>query len=186
LKHGLETLRIALESAPGIGVKAELSRLVPFVDLASNDPTNWLFASGKPNRYNPAGVECVYFGETREVAQAEYDSMWKGVPASHQPVTTFFADVSLKRVLDLMDAATLRVMKVDAKELFKKWRRARYPTLTQLLGQAVNDIHDFSAIRYPSAALAGHANLVIFRDCVRMPDSVRILGPTRKPLQKWP
>jgi len=184
LKHDLDTLKIALGSAPGAAIRAELIRLVPFVDLVRHNPPNWLYTSGKPNRYNPHGVECIYFGASREVAQAEYDSMWQGMLGEHQPVTTFFADVKLKRVLDLTHAATLKAMKIDAKGLFKNWRRAKHPTLTQLLGQAVN-AKDFSAICYPSATANG-VNFVIFRDCIRSPDSVRILGPTKKPLQKWP
>src|SRR5436190_20765938 len=108
LKHDLDTLKIALEAAPSISVKAELTRLVPFADLVHCTPPNWLYTSGRPNRYNPARVECIYFGGTREVAQAEYDSMWRGIPGEYQPVTTFFADDNLKRVLDLTDASTLK------------------------------------------------------------------------------
>ena len=188
MKHDLNTLKIALEVAPSISVQAELTRLVPFADLTNCMPPNWLYTSGRPNRYNPAGVECIYFGGSREVAQTEYDSMCQGMLGEHQPVTTFFADVKLKQVLDLTDTATLKAMKLDAKELFTSWRRAKRPTVTQLLGQAVNETKDFSAIRYPSAATGGQAraNFVIFRNCIRSPDSVRILGPTKKPLQKWP
>lgn len=47
-----------------------------------------------------------------------------------------------------------------------------------------------SAIRFPSDASRAQgldgANVVIYRSCVYRPDFVRILGPTRKPLQKWP
>jgi hypothetical protein len=60
-----------------VQVKAnKLARIVPH--LALGPSPNWLFASGKPNRYNPAGVNCVYFAETREVAQNEYDDDWHG------------------------------------------------------------------------------------------------------------
>jgi len=30
------------------------------------------------------------------------------------------------------------------------------------------------------------ANLVVFRDVLKAPDFVRILGPTSQPLQQWP
>src|SRR5882672_10867247 len=110
--------------------------------------------------------------------------MWQGLVGRDQPVTTFFIDVKLNRVLDLTDAATLQALKVNVKDLFKNWRRAKNRTLTQLLGQAVNDLRFFSAIRYPSKAAAALGqpgiNFVIFRDCVRHPDSVCILGPSRK------
>lgn len=93
--------------------------------------------------------------------------------------------MNLKRVLDLTSPATLKVLKISASDLSKNWRRARHPTLTQLLGQAVNETGCFSAIRYPSAVSKG-ANVVIFRDCVRKPDYVKILGSTNKPLEHWP
>lgn len=188
MKHNLVSLKAALAAVPAVRAKAKLTRLVPQLDLGSSP--DWLFTSGRPNRYNPAGVECVYFAEAREIAQAEYDSYWRGTTSADQPVTTYYAEVVLQRVLDLTDVATLRALKVDAKDLLKNWRTAKRKTLTQLLGQAVNETGHFSAIRYPSKAVAGRgqagANLVIFRACVRTPDSVRILGPTSLPLQKWP
>ena len=98
--------------------------------------------------------------------------------------------MELRRVLDLTNDTTLKAINVAAKDLLKNWRRASQPTLTQLLGQAVNETGLFSAIRFPSkaAAIGGPAgiNFVIFRSCVRSPDVVRILGPTNKPLQEWP
>ena len=67
---------------------------------------------------------------------------------------------------------------------------ARRPTLTQVLGLALTQQADISAIRFESdaARAAGFAgfNVVIFRDCVRAPDYVKILGPTKKPLEQWP
>jgi len=164
--------------------------MVPFGDLTKYAPPNWLYTSGKSNRYNPAGVNCVYFGETREVVQAEYDGMWQGLAGENQPVTNYFAAVDLRRVLDLTDAATLKALNMDEKDLFKNWRRAKRPTQTQLLGQAVEETGLFSAIRYPSKAASVRkqqgVNFVIFQKCVQSPDSVSILGPSKKPLQKWP
>ena len=188
MRHDLASLKAALAATPAVKAKARLTRLVPQLDLGASP--DWLFTSGKPNRYNPAGVRCVYFAEVQEVAQAEYDAYWKGTGRGSQPVTTYYCEVVLHRVLDLTDVATLRKLKVDAKDLLKNWRRARHKTLTQLIGQAVNETGLFSAIRYPSKAAAGRsqrgANFVIFRACVRSPDSVRILGPTSSPLQEWP
>jgi hypothetical protein len=47
-----------------------------------------------------------------------------------------------------------------------------------------------AAIRFPSDAARKKgfdgANVVVFRDCLRGTDRLRILGPTKKPLQKWP
>jgi hypothetical protein len=188
LTHDLASLKAVLAVAPAKVVKAQLARLVPQLDLGPSP--EWLVTSGKPSRYSPAGVNCVYFSEAKEVAQTEYDSYWQGRTGENQPVTMYYAEVALHRVLDLTSEATLKAIKVDAKDLLKNWRRAKHRTLTQLIGQAVNETGFFSAIRYPSKPAGGRgqpgANLVIFRDCVRRPDSVRILGPTKRPLQEWP
>jgi len=188
LKNNLASLEALLRKAPAVNVRTKLTRLVPELDLGPSP--NWLFTSGKPNRYNPAGVDCVYFGETREVAQSEYDNYWKRLAGADQPVTIYYAAVALRRVLDLTDDVMVKALGLDTKELFTNWRRSKKPTLTQLLGQAVNETGLFSAIRYPSKAAAAHGlagnGFVIFRDCVRSPDWVRILGPASKALQKWP
>ena len=188
MNHDLASLKAALATVSAVKIKTKLTRLVPQLDLGTSP--NWLFTSGKPNRYNPVGVNCVYFAELREVAQVEYDAYWRGTGRGNQPVTTYYGEVVLHRVLDLTENATMKALKVDAKDLLENWRRAKKLTLTQLLGQSVAESGLFSAIRYPSkaAALSGKsgANMVIFRDCVRPPDSVRILGPTSVPLQEWP
>jgi RES domain-containing protein len=190
VKHDLASLKFTLADAPSHAVKTQLVRLVPFHHLASVNPPNWLFTSAKPNRYNPAGIECVYFGESKEIAELEFESQFSGLLGKHQPVTIYYADVVLSKVLDLTDAATLETLKLEAAELSKNWRRAKAPTSTQLLGQAVSQTAYFSAIRYPSQAAAkkgrASANFVIFRERVRAPDSLLILGPTKAPLQKWP
>jgi hypothetical protein len=123
LKHDLASLKIALASAPAFKARAKLIRLVPHLDLGASP--DWLFTSGKPNRYNPARVNCVYFSETKEVAQAEYENSWKGTGREDQPVTTFYAEIVLHRVLDLADHTTLKVLKLEPKDLFKNWRRAK-------------------------------------------------------------
>jgi hypothetical protein len=188
LRHSVESFKALLKTAPAVKIRARLSRLVPQLDLGPLP--DWLFTSGKPNRYNPAGVDCVYFGESRDVAQGEYDNFWKGLRAADQPVTIYHACVNLRRVLDLASGGTLRSLRLTRKDLLANWRRSRRMIVTQLLGQAINETRLFSAIRYPSkaAAIEGKPglNIVIFRHCVRAPDSVQILGPKSTPLQKWP
>jgi hypothetical protein len=129
----------------------------------------------------------VYFAEDEATAGAEYDFHH---PGQRQPVTTYFAEVRLRHALDLGDRATLGVLGLKNSDLRTAWRGAQQPTAAQLLGGAVSRQADISAIRFPSEAarLRGFAgaNVVIFRDCVRHPDYVRILGPTKKPLQQWP
>ena len=149
MKHDLASLKAALKAAPARAVKTKLFRRVEFIALVSYNPPNWLYTSGKPQRYNPAGVHCVYFGGEPNVTRTEFEEIWQGLKAADQPATDFSAAVDLHRVLDLTLDATLNALKVDAKDLFKSWRRARRPTLTQLIGQAVNVTGLFSAIRHP-------------------------------------
>ncbi len=179
---------MALTKAPEFSVAGQFARLVPHLDLGASP--NWLFTSGKPNRYNPAGIDCIYFGETAEVAEAEYNTRWKNIPGADQPVTRFYAELKLKHVLDLTDDDTLKILTLTEKELFANWRRAKRPTATQLLGLAVEETRWFSAIRYPSAPASSRAikgrNIVIFRKCLDKRESVRILGPKDNILQSWP
>lgn len=179
----------ALQAVPVIELCGTLARMVPLGDLMKNSPPDFLFTSGKPNRYNPAGIECVYFSEDDATARLEYERQWANLRAGKQPVVTYFAEVRLRRVLDLGSRKTLEILKLKASDLHKSWRGADKPTLTQLLGEAVSEHSRISAIRYPSdaaraAALTG-CNVVIYRNNVKRPDSVRILGPDKKPLAKW-
>lgn len=185
MKHDLASLIQALYAAPALALRARLTRRVEYLTLANSSPPNWLYTSAKAKRYNPAGVHCVYFALDASVARSEYAQIWRGLSGGDQPATEFNAEVNLRRVLDLTSPDTLKALRIDTADLLKNWRRARHPTLTQLVGQAVNETRCFSAIRYQSAVSKG-ANIVVFRDCVRSPDYVKILGPTRKPLGQWP
>ena len=50
-----------------------LSRIVERRVLESRRPPDFLFTSGRPGRYNPAGVEGVYFSADGATAGAEFD-----------------------------------------------------------------------------------------------------------------
>ena len=103
---------------------------------------------------------------------------------------TYFAEVSLDRVLDLADNRKLKALGLKPRDLAAHWQIARSSTKTQELGLEVSQQQRIAAIRFPSdaARAAGFAgfNVVIFHACVTAPNFVRILGPTKKPLQQWP
>lgn len=187
MKRAAEDFAQTLPAAPRRELQATLVRRVPMLSMLGSAPVDFLFTSGKAYRYNTRGVECVYFAEDEATAAAEYESH---DPGQRQPVTTYFAEVRLRRVLDLSDAGTVSVLGLKSSDMRAAWRGVSKPTVTQLLGEAVSKQADIAAIRFPSEAarkkgFAG-ANVVIFRDRVRRPDHVHILGPTKKPLQKWP
>jgi RES domain-containing protein len=177
----------ALKRVPTVKLRATLVRRVPLLPLVETSSANFLFASGKAGRFNPPGVECVYFAEDEPTAAVEYA---RHSMACRQPYVTYFAEVRLGKVIDLCSSETLAALDMVARELGAPWVGARQATAAQLLGDAVSRQILAAAIRFPSAAARRNgftgANVVIFRHSVRPPDSIRILGPARKPLQKWP
>lgn len=178
-----------LASAPTAPLVGELVRAVAFAALVRRQPPEFLYASGKPNRFNPSGVECVYFADDERTAREEYVAGFGGLASVRQPRTIFFARVRLARVLDLTDLATLEHVGLDEAERDAPWRTADSPTRAQLLGEAVSRQSKVSAIRYPSVAAAAAgvagANVVIFRASLAPGDLVEVLGPDREPLDAW-
>ncbi|MBM3831841.1 MAG: RES domain-containing protein [Verrucomicrobia bacterium] len=181
-----------LSKAPTSRVEGTLVRAVAAAALfPGGEPASpdFLFTSGKPNRFNLSGVECLYFSESEATALAEYRRQFQGFERrGKQPVTLFFAEVRLQHALDLVDAETRRILGVTLEDLASNWGYGLPPTTAQRLGEAVAAQTRVSAIRYRSVAAikAGTAgfNVVIFKPNVRAPDFVQILGPTKKPLQK--
>jgi len=179
-----------LATAPTIRLRRLVVRMLPYYWLAKEGSADFLFTSGKPNRFNVKGVDCVYFSEDGETARAEYLRLWSGSTGEHQPRVTYFARVQLQRVLDLTQEKTLASLGLTEEDLHRSWRLATSPTPTQVLGAAVSQQTRIPAIRYPSDAAreAGEAgaNVVIFRNSIRTPDRIQILGPRKEPLQSWP
>lgn len=177
----------ALDDTPEIELRTVLARRVPLTPILESDELDFLFMSKRAYRFNPAGVACVYFTENERVARAEY---LRHQPASLQPFVTFFADVYLRAVLDLCSPQVRKAVGLSIKHTREAWADLPNPTHAQLLGLAVSQHKRFSAIRFASEAARAVSqsgfNVVIFRDAVRRPDFVQILGPTKKPLQKWP
>ena len=185
----LEAIERALRLAPLRRLRATLVRCVALLPLTAAGVPDYLFTSGKANRYNPGGVQCVYFSEDEATARLEYARRFGTGSGALQPAGLYFAEVGLTKVLDMDDPMTRDAFKFRLKDLEVTWQLARRPTRTQLLGLAASTA-GVAAIRFPSDAARAkgslRCNVVIFRDGVQTPDFVRILGPTKKPLQKWP
>ena len=176
-----------LKELPHRRVRKTLVRCVELDSLIANGKPDFLFTSGKADRYNLKGIACLYFAEDEETARAEHRC--QDTPAQvHRPVCMFFAEVSLN-VVDLTDKAVRKKLGFTERDLGTAWERARTPTRSQLLGTAVSKLGTFSAIRYPSDAARAYRfagkNMVVFRQCVRRPLFVRVLGPWKKTLQSW-
>lgn len=180
----------ALERTAAIPWKTPLARRVPLLDLIANLPPKFLWTSGKPNRFNLSGTECIYFSDNERTAQAEYLRPLAGTRGERQPVATFWAEVALERLLDLRNVQIRQEFELSDEELFGGWRFAVQPTATQVLGEAINGGAGLSAICFPSDAARAEqfegANLVIFRNQVKVPDFVKIFGPEKEPIEVWP
>lgn len=183
----LGSFAATLQSTPTRPLRTILVRRVPLSPLLESGTVDFLLTSARPHRFNTAGVSCIYFAEDEATAAAEYERHNRPL---RQPFATYFAEVELGAVLDLCNPATMKILNLTTHDLHAHWIRAKRPTATQLLGDAVSHQGAIQAIRFPSDAarkkgFAG-ANVVVFRDCLRRPCHVHILGPTKKPLQKWP
>lgn len=164
-----------------------LPRLVERRRLEARNPPDFRFTSGRPNRYNPAGIEGVYFAADAATAGAEFDRAWEGRPTQW---ILYFCRVSTALVLDLTDTACREKLGLSEEELFADWRFSQTPTTTQELGACVASQTHFAGIRYPSDAARERgftgANLVFFRAATVAPARLEIFDDTGCLLQTWP
>jgi RES domain-containing protein len=169
-------------------MRRRLVRCVPQLDFDESAAPSYLFTSGRPNRCNPAGVDCLYFSETETTAQTEYRQAWRGT-AEHQPKLIFTAHVSLRRILDLGNDETLRLLGLTHEDLEGAWR-LRQPTRLQELGRTISRQVSIAALRFPSAAAAKAGargwNVAIYPASLEAPDRIEILGRSRAPLETLP
>lgn len=176
-----------LPLAPTRSLHATLVRRVPLSPLIASGSVDYLFMSGRTYRFNTAGVRCVYFSEDEATAAAEYE---RHALLLRQPFATYYAEVKFSTILDLCSSATVKALGLTTHDLQANWARAKRPTASQLLGEALSQQNGIAAARFPSDAARKKgfvgANVVIFRDCLHRPDYVHILGPTKRPLQSWP
>ena len=176
-----------LATAVGVELRAApLERIVERRVLESRRPPDFLFTSGRPNRYNPAGVECVYFSADGATAGAEFDRYWQERTTQR---LLYFCRASA-RVLDLTDVAVRDMLGLREAELFNPWRLAMAPTATQQVGAVVAGQRRFAGVRFPSDAarergFAG-SNLVFFRSAVAAPARIEVLDDMGQLLQAWP
>lgn len=178
-----------LARLPTRRMRRRLVRCVPQLDFDENEAPSYLFASGRPGRCNPAGVDCLYFSETEAAAQAEYRQKWRGTAEQHQPKLTFTARVRLRKILDLGDRETVKLLGLTREDLEGNWR-LRQPTPLQELGRMISRQSSVTAVRFPSAAAAtaGRSgwNVAIYPASLEAPDRVEILGRSGEPLETLP
>ncbi len=173
-------------------MQRNLIRCVPALEFMAAARPWYLHTSGRPNRCNPKGVDCLYFAETKGTATVEFERSWAGTSAEHQPQLTYTARVHLKRIVDLASEITIDALGLTDDDLYGSWRLAKDPTRLQLLGLAISRQTAIAAIRYRSAAAHASAsgregwNVAVFPAAVAAPDRVEILGNSPEPLEVLP
>jgi RES domain-containing protein len=170
-------------------MKRRLARCVPQLHFAAGGKPSYLYTSGQAKRCNPAAVRCLYLSETEATADAEYRRHLRGTPAEHQPKLTFRIGVHLRRIIDLGNRDTLRLLGITPDDLQGNWR-LHGPTRLQQLGRAIDRQRTVSAVRYPSNAAAQLGrrgwNVAIYLAALESPDSVEVLGDSPVPLEVLP
>jgi RES domain-containing protein len=161
-------------------------RIVERQMLESRTPPDFLFTSGRPGRYNPAGLFCLYASEDATTAGAEFERYWAGLPVQQ---VLYFCRVT-GSVLDLADPVVRRALGLKRSDLFTPWRGRKRLTLSQRLGVVLGAQTRFIGVRFPSDAaqergFVGH-NIVVFRDAITLPGSVVITDDCGRRLQTWP
>lgn len=175
-----------LRDAPTSPYHGNLLRCIPQLTFLGGTPPSCLFTSGRPNRCNPRGVDCLYLAEDRQTALAEYEKYWP----DPQPELTFHGQPKAEAILDLGDRGCATHFGLEDGDFFAPYRLVTTPTKLQPLGAAIGRQTRVVAIRFPSEA--SHAlretgyNLVVFCDSLQSPDSLRILGPGGTSLEDWP
>jgi len=169
----------------GILARPEYCRMVERRHVAHQATANYLFTSGKPNRYNPRGIEALYCSEDQATAGAEADRYRNG--ATKQGVIFWIHPRAF--VLDLGNPVTVDALELQ-NELYAPWRFALSPTKTQILGGAIAGQTRLGGIRFPSDAarekgFVGY-NLVLFKRSIAAPHWVMIKDDTGGELQRWP
>jgi len=186
-----------LLSVPTISIRKWLFRAVPFFQLVPESrqppllaPPDWLFTSGRRNRFNTRDLHCLYLSEEETTALSEQRRPLVGQDDPTEHPVIFRVEVNLHRVLDLTETIVCMALGLDLGDLEAPWVKARTPTATQILGQVVAMRSDISAIRFPSVAAKESGtvgvNVVIYREQVASPDKVTIYGRDGKPAQSWP
>ena len=128
-------LAVKLNAAPTSSFQTTMVRRVALSPLMASGSVEYRFTSGRPNRFNPAGIRCVYFAGNESTAAAEYK---RHTHPLRQPFATFFAEVSLAQVLDLGSTATRKWVGLTLADVRANWIRSSVLTVTQSYGEAVS------------------------------------------------
>lgn len=176
-----------VENAPTIPFNGNLERQV--AQLSFDKSHKYLFTSGNRNRCNPKGVFCIYMAEDRETARAEYDKYYTDL-GNLEPSVRYTGRLRAQAIVDLGDPKTRDHFNLSEAAFFTPFRTKKRSTPLEQLGKAISKQSKISGIRFPSDAMhqvGGEGfNIVVFRDSIKKPNSLKIFGPAGGSLEDWP
>lgn len=181
----VEEYGATLKSHPAAPTDCRLTRVIPFLSYQGSADPSFLYTSGRPNRCNPAGVNCIYLSEDRDTAQAEFDVHNEDPTA---PSLTYHGRLKAAVIVDLALPAQRKKFRIPARDFIDNFRFRELDL--QRLGRAMAAQNRAVAIRYPSRAMQEQGkignNFAIFPDAITPPDALVIYGGNGKVLERWP
>lgn len=175
-------------TAPTVPVKSkELYRAI--TQLSFESSRKYLFTSGKRNRCNPPGVLCLYMADDRNTALVEYDKYYTEL-GNVEPCVIYTGRLTSAAIIDLEDPAVRKHFGLTDADFFGAFRTNPADTPLEKLGRAIARQTRIVAIRFPSDAMHVQSregyNIAVFKEAVKEPDRLQIIGPGNNVLEDWP
>jgi RES domain-containing protein len=140
-------------------------------------------------RWNPKGMRTLYFSLDPETALDEVLSQHRSqnLPeVEATPMTLAGLRVKIRRLLDLTDRTTRRLLKLTNVRIRAPWRPSQHAgqeALTQAIGRLAQELGDLQGMLVPSVARRGGKNLVLFPGRL-VPGEVVIVNAEEFPVRR--
>ena len=157
--------------------------------LSFETSRKYLFTSGNRNRCNPAGVFCIYMADDRTAALVEYDKYYTDL-GNVEPCVLYTGRLTSAAMIDLEDPAMRNHFGLTDADFLTSFRTNPAEAPLEKLGRAIARQTKISAIRFPSDAMHAQSqdgyNIVVFKEALKNPDRLQIIGPNDDVLEDWP
>jgi len=157
---------------PAIEIVGEWFRCVSL----HRDPLSFEGARLMGGRLNSVGEPALYLAQTPTLAVAENLRLGSLFGIDRFPPRLLVTvEVTLKRVVDLREAATCALLGVSQHELSAEWRLATALSRTQRLGTQLGEM-GFEGVLVPSTLEPTSANLAVLVRNIELADCVKVVG----------
>ena len=133
--RGGKRLEKSLSKIASRSVASDLVRFVPLEAFLRVSPPDYLYTSGRPNRCNPRGVNCIYFSEDERTAGEELRRGYSNLLDSEQPRVAFTGRANVAKIIDLGDSKVADALGITEADLYEDWRFASSLTRLQQAGR---------------------------------------------------